>query len=125
MGAKWAFQLLPNTPGILGKGYRVDPETQAIEDEVDAVLQCKFNFHGINKLVIRLGPKEGQKDYEEHDNVAQVNYPDFSAHSYNELSPSEKADLMKGIILEVFGWLSTNFEDAQCFDKAQEKLGWP
>ena len=125
MRPRWAFQLLPNKPGVLGKGFRVDPDTQAIEDEVNKVLQCKFNFHGISKLVIRLGPKDGEKDYHEHISVAQKYYPDFDVRTYKGLNPSEKEELMRRIILEVFVWLISNFEDAQCFEKAIRDLDWP
>lgn len=125
MRPKWAFQLLPNNPGILGKGYRVDPDTQSIEDEVNAVLQRKFGFHGISKLVIRLGPKDGERDYYEHTGVAQKYYPGFDIHTYSELNSDKKKTLMRGIILEVFDWLITSFEDAQIFDKARKDLGWP
>ena len=31
---------------------------------------------------------------------------------------------MRKIVLEVFEWLISNFEDAQCFEKAQKDLGW-
>ncbi len=124
MRAKWAFQLLPNTPGILGKGFRVDEITQTIEGEVNSVLQCKFNFHGISKLVIRLGPKEGERDYHEHTGVAQKYYPDFDIHSYKDLNDKEKQDVMKSIIKNVFEWLLDNFDDAQCFENAQKDLGW-
>ena len=124
MRPKWAFQLLPSAPGVLGKGFRVDPVTQAIEDEVNEVLQCKFNFHGVSKLVIWLGKKEGQQDYEEHGNVAQKNHPSFDVHSYNALTAQEKEDAMKAIVLEVFSWLTSSFEDAQCFEKAKKDLNW-
>jgi hypothetical protein len=125
MRPKWAFQLLPNKPDVLGKGYRVDPDTQLIEDEVNTVLQCKFGFHGIIKLVIRLGPKDGERDYYEQTGVAQKYYPGFDIKTYNELSSEKKKALMRGVVLEVFDWLITNFEDAQCFDKARKDLGWP
>ena len=124
MRPKWAFQLLPNTPKVLGKGYRVDADTQAIEDEVNAVLQRKFNFHGISKLVIRLGPKEGDKDYHESHGVAQKLYEGFDVHRYNGLGRAEKVTCMREIILDVFDWLDNNFDDAQCFNEAKEKLNW-
>lgn len=124
MRPKWAFQLLPNIPEVLGKGFRVDLDTQAIEDEVNAVLQHKFGFHGISKLVIRLGPKEGERDYHEHIGVAQKYYPDFDIYTYRDLSSEEKKVLMRGIVLEVFDWLNSHFEDAQCFEKARKDLGW-
>jgi hypothetical protein len=125
MRPKWAFQLLPNTPDVLAKGFRVDPDTQALEDEVNAVLQRKFGFHGISKLVIRLGPKEGERDYHEHIGVAQKYYPAFDVYAYRSLSSDQKRRVMRGIVLEVFGWLTTHFEDAQCFEKARTDLGWP
>lgn len=124
MRPKWAFQLLPNTQGILGKGFRVDEITQAVEDEVNSVLQCKFNFHDISKLVIILGPKEGEKDYHEHTGVAQKYYPDFDIYSYKDLNKKEKQEVIKNIIKNVFEWLLANFDDAQCFEKAQKDLGW-
>ncbi|NWK57697.1 hypothetical protein HW115_18915 [Verrucomicrobiaceae bacterium N1E253] len=122
MRPKWAFQLLPNTPHVLGKGFRVDHDTQAIEDEVNSVLQCKFNFHGISKVVIRLGPKEGDKDYVESHGVAQKLYSDFDVHEYKDLEKNEKIQYMRGIIFEVLDWLYDNFDDAQCFRAAKEKL---
>lgn len=109
MRPKWAFQLLPNTPGVLGKGFRVDSDTQALEDEVNAVLQRKFGFHGISKLVIRLGPKDGERDYHEFDGVAQMYYPNFDVYAYSSLSAEQKMQVMRGIVLEVFGWLTTHF----------------
>lgn len=125
MRPRWAFQLLPNTPGVLGKGFRVDAETQALEDEVNAVLQRKFGFHGISKLVIRLGPQEDARDYHEAHGVAHKHHPAFDVHSYNSLDPGQKRQVMRGIILEVFAWLTTHFEDARCFEQALADLGWP
>ena len=122
MRPKWAFQLLPNTPGILSKGYRVDADTQAIEDEVNAVLQRSFGFHGVRKLVIRLGPKEGERDYHEHIGVAQKHYPDFDIYAYECMSSEAKNALMRSIVLEVFEWLISQFDDANCFKEAIDEL---
>ena len=124
MRPKWAFQLLPNTPHVLGIGFRVDPVTQALEDEVNGVLQRAFGFHGISKLVIRLGEKEGERDYHEHLGVAQKYYPDFDVVSYQAMSAEDKTTHMRSIVMEVFEWLITNFDDAQCFEDALETLGW-
>lgn len=124
MRPKWAFQLLPNTRDVLGKGFRVDEATQVLENEVNRILQCKFNFHGISKLVVRLGPKEDQKRYHEHISVATVHYPNFDANDYNELSSDEKTAHMKKIIYEVFDWLINNFDDAECFKNAKKELDW-
>jgi len=124
MRPKWAFQLLPSTPDVLHKGYRVDPDTQAIEDEVNAVLQRKFGFHGISKLVVRLGPNVGEKDYHEFQGVAWKSCPEFDVFAYRDLGAEEKRSHMRGIVLEVFAWLTSNFEDAQCFSKARIDLGW-
>lgn len=124
MRPKWAFQLLPSTRDILGKGYRVDSVTQKIEDEVNAVLQCKFDFHGISKLVIRLGPKDGTKDYHEHIGVAQKYYPNFDICAYKELDDEAKREAMIGIIKDVFNWLAETFDDAQIFQKAQTDCCW-
>jgi len=124
MRPKWAFQLLPNTPDVLSRGFRVDQDTQAIEDEVNALLQYKFGFHGISKLVIRLGFKEGEKDYLEGFGVAHKYYPSFDIVYYRALSSEEKIRVMRGIVLDVFDWLISNFEDAQCFEKTKHKLGW-
>lgn len=121
---KWSFQLLPNTPGVLGKGFRVDPVTQAIEDEVNEALPYYFKFHKIGKLVIRLGPKEGERDYHEHIGVAQKYYPDFDVHHYDTLSADDKEVVMRGIILEVLDWMIANFDDADCFKTAKERLKW-
>lgn len=124
MRPKWAFQLLPNEPGVLSKGYRVDPQTQEIEDEVNALLQCRFDFHGISKLVICLGPKKGKEDYSEWQGVAQKQYPNFDIHLYASLNNEDKAAVMHKIILQVFDWLISNFEDASIFKKVRSQLGW-
>lgn len=125
MRLKWAFQLLPSIPGILSKGFRVDPVTQAVEDEVNAVLQKKFEFHGISKLVIRLGPNDYEKrDYHEHIGVAQKRYPNFDVVNYNALSAEDKVIYMRRLIYEVFDWLIASFPDAQCFSRAKQDLGW-
>jgi hypothetical protein len=124
MRPKWAFQLLPNTPDVLGKGFRVDPVTQGVEDEVNAVLQRKFGFHGISKLVVRLGPQEGDEDYHEFDGVAQKSYPSFDVRAYRDLEAEQKRSYMKAVVLEVFAWLTSNFPDAQCFEQARLDLGW-
>src|SRR5262245_17642492 len=124
MRPKWAFQLLPNTPDVLGKGFRVDPVTQELEDEVNAVLQRKFGFHGVSKLVVLLGPRVGEKDYHEHDGVAQKCYPGFDVGAYRDLDADQKRSYMKAVVLEVFAWLTSNFQDAQCFERARTDLGW-
>jgi hypothetical protein len=124
MRPKWAFQLLPLAPDILAKGFRVDPVTQALEDEVNAVLQRKFDFHGISKLVVRLGPKQDERDYYEAHGVAQKHYPNFDANAYLSLDAEQKRKFMRGVVLEVFAWLTSSFNDAQCFEKASVDLGW-
>ena len=124
MRPKWAFQLLPSTPGVLGKGFLVDSNTQAIEDEVNALLQYKFGFHGISKLVIRLGPKDGEMDYHEGFGVAYKHYPKFDIVAYKSLHPEDRVQVMRKIILEVFNWLILSFTDAQCFEKTIQRLGW-
>jgi hypothetical protein len=124
MRPKWAFQLLPLAPDVLGKGFRVDPVTQELEDEVNAVFQRKFDFHGISKLVVRLGPKEGERGYYEAHGVAQKHYPSFDANAYLALSADEKRRAMRSIVLNVFAWLTATFSDAHCFEKARVDLGW-
>ena len=91
---------------------------------MNALLQHKFGFHRISKLVVRLGPKEGQKDYHEGFGVAHKYYPNFDTIIYKSLSPEGKRSVMRNIVLEVFDWLISNFEDAQCFEKAKRDLGW-
>ncbi len=121
---KWGFQLLPNTPNVLGVGYRVDPVTQELEDDVDNALPYHFRFHKIKKLVIRLGLKDGEQDYFESNGVAQKYFPDFDIHNYKSLSEEEKRREIKRIILIVFKWLIDEFDDAECFEIARQKLKW-
>lgn len=109
---------------MLGIGFRVDPLTQEIEDEVDNALPYHFRFHKVSKLVIKLGPKDGEKDYVEGLGVALKHYPDFNVNEYKEMNESKKTETMRTIILEVFDWLIENYEDAQCFVAAKEKLKW-
>ena len=99
---KWSFQLLPNTLDVLGKGGLVDSTTQAIEDQVNEALPYYFKFHKIGKLVIRLGFKQGERDYYEVLGVAQKYYPAFDIHHYASLEDGEKVATMRRIILEVF-----------------------
>ena len=118
------FQLLPNTRGVLGVGYRVDPITQSIEDEVDNALPYRLRFHKISKLVIALGPAKNEKDYIEALGVAQKQYPDFDIYAYKAMSDAEKITTMRRVILEVFDWLIVNFQDSDCFRITKEKLKW-
>jgi len=48
---KWSFQLLPNTPNVLGKGFRVDPVTQALEDEVNDALKGEEEHEVMQKML--------------------------------------------------------------------------
>jgi hypothetical protein len=121
---KWSFQILPLTPGVLGKGYRVDSITQTIEDEVNDALPYFFRFHKISKLVIGLGPKQKERDYHEIGGVAQKHYPDFDVHKYATLSNEEKVVAMRRIVMEVFDWLIATFDDSQCFQTAKRGLNW-
>ncbi len=121
---KWGFQLSPTTRDVLGVGYRVDPLTKEIEDEVDNTLPYRFRFHGISKLVIKLGPSEKEKDYVEGFGVALKHYPDFDIYEYKDLPSEEKTKVMRRIILDVFDWLIHTFEDAQTFQVTKEKLKW-
>ena len=64
--AQWKFQLCPNEKDSLGKGFRVDPVAQAVEDEINDALRYPFKFHGVIKIVIRFGPSPTpEKDYVE------------------------------------------------------------
>lgn len=122
---KWSFQLLPNVPGIVGNGFRMDTAAQDIEDEVNAALPYHFRFHKVGKLVIGLGvPSNPQKDYLEVLGVATKQYPDFDLRAYKALAEEEKKMALRKVTLEVFAWLSSNFVDAQCFVSATEKLNW-
>ncbi|NRB81896.1 MAG: hypothetical protein HRU38_25110 [Saccharospirillaceae bacterium] len=121
---RWGFQLLPVKPGVLAIGYRVDPLTQSIEDEVDNALPYHFRFHKISKLVILLGPNKENPQYIESNGIAKYGYQGFDVDYYLKLNESEKAKHIQGIILEVFKWLIENYDDSNCFEEALTKLNW-
>ncbi len=54
--AVWKFQLLPGTPGILGERFQIDETMGLFANEVNDALHYPFRFHGVNKIVIELGP---------------------------------------------------------------------
>ncbi len=104
--ARWKFQLCPNRRGVIGVGYRLDPIGQAFEDRVNEAMPYPFGFHGVNKIVIRLGPSDrGEKDYVEELGVGQKQYLRFSCEGYNDASPAAR-------------------EETQFVEKASRKLGW-
>jgi|JI6StandDraft_1071083.scaffolds.fasta_scaffold19309_5 hypothetical protein len=124
---KWSFQLLPLTTDVLGTGYRVDPATQSVEDEVNIALPYYFRFHKISKLVVSLGPTDGirgKRDYHEILGVAEKHYPDFDIHAYAALSDVMKIQEMRRIVMSVLDWMIATFDDSQCFQTAKTKLRW-
>jgi hypothetical protein len=123
--AQWKFQLCPNEKDSLGKGFRIDPIGQGVEDEVNDALRYPFKFHGVNKLVIRLGPAARScKDYIEHAGVGTKQYPSFSSAEYLNASDGEKRIIMEDITKDVFRWILAEFDDVEFVHKAIANLGW-
>ena len=120
--SQWKFQLLPNEPGVIHVGYRMDAIGQKIEDEVNDALRYPLGFHGVNKIVLCLGQTATfEGNYVELGGVGQKQYDDFDASEYRGMSDDEKAKKIKGVVLETFDW----FEDAEFVKTGRKNLGWP
>ena len=123
--AQWKFQICPNEKDRLSLGYGLDPIGQAFENRVNEALRYPFRFHKVNKLVIKLGPKEYvYKDYEEVLGVGLKQYPQFSYDEYIAALPQEREQMLTAITKNVFRWLLAEFDDAQFVEKAAQNLGW-
>lgn len=123
--AQWKFQLCPNEKNVIGTGFRMDPAGQKVENEVNDALSYPFRFHGVNKLVIKIGKSPvDSPDYVEMLGVGVKQYPDFCAQSYLQKGGNERREELIQICKSVFGWFLHNFDDADFAEKAAARLGW-
>jgi len=123
--ARWKFQLSPNVSGVIGKGYRMDAVGQEIEDEVNDALPGYLKFHGVNKIVVKLGPSvKHEKDYYEMLGVGLKQWNEFDLQSYTNARESEKRQVLRDCVIQVFRWIQKNFDDTAFVDKAKDNLPW-
>jgi len=124
--ARWKFQLCPNQRDAFGNGFRLDAVGEAFEERVNDAMPFPLGFHGVNKIVIRLGPPghAGIKDYGEVLGVGEKQYPNFSYQHYMAASPPEREALLEAVTRDVFRWLVDAHADARFVAKAAGKLGW-
>lgn len=123
--AQWKFQLCPHQKDVIGIGFRMDPIGQKVENEVNDALRYPFRFHGVNKIVVKLGKSPvDSPDYVEMAGVGVKQYPDFCAQSYLQKSDEERREELIQISKSVLGWFLHNFDDAEFARKAAERLEW-
>lgn len=123
--ARWKFQLCPNIPGIIGKGYRMDTVGQSVAEEVNNALPGYLKFHGVNKIVVCLGPNVGNKpDYLEVLGVGLKQVNGFDLNLYANLGDAEKRQSLQGCVIQVLRWIQENFDDTAFVDKAKCKVFW-
>ena len=123
--AQWKFQLCPNKKDVVAVGYRLDPIGQAVETMINDALSYPFRFHGVNKIVIRLGPpEEATADYREVLGVGMKQYPDFHWDAYVAGSPDKKREMLIDATKNVFRWLLSEFDDVDFVRKGVNNLGW-
>ncbi|GEM_PF-2245508 len=123
--SQWKFQFCPNEKDVIAAGYRMDDVGAAVEREVNDALRYPFGFHGINKVVIRLGlPRSYSQDYIELLGVGIKQYADFSARDYLRLPPAGRRECLLDIVKVTFSWFLDNFDDAFFVEKCVKNLGW-
>ena len=122
---QWKFQLCPNMKHAVAFGYRLDEVGEAVEREVNDAIKYPLKFHGVKKIVVRLGPSSVKTpDYIELLGVGKKQYPNFNAEAYLAMSELQRRSQLLDISKSVFKWLVTNFEDADFALKAGERMGW-
>ncbi|NRA30134.1 MAG: hypothetical protein HRU11_07705 [Parvularculaceae bacterium] len=103
----------------------MDDVGEEVERIVNDALRYPFHFHGINKIVVRLGPSPNNApDYIELMGVAKKQYTAFSADEYVGLAEERRRRELILIVQSVFDWLLEEFEDAEFIKAAQQNLGW-
>ncbi len=103
----------------------MDPVGQTVESEVNDALRYPFKFHGVNKIVVKLGKSPVESpDYVELLGVGVKQYPDFCAQSYLQKCEEGRREELVQISESVFGWLIHNFDDAEFARRAAERLEW-
>ena len=123
--AVWKFQLLPHVPDVIGRGYRMDPIGQAIDQEVNDALPYRFRFHKISKIVLVLGPGSMLDSiYTEALGVAQKVVPSFDLLEYARASEARKVSMLRAVIVSELQWFEQSFDDAGFIAKARAKLTW-
>src|SRR3982750_1398502 len=118
--AVWKFQLLPHVPDVIGRGYRMDPIGQAIDQEVNDALPYRFRFHKISKIVLVLGPGSMLDSiYTEALGVAQKVVPSFDLLEYARASEARKVSMLRAVIVSELQWFEQSFDDAGFIAKAR------
>lgn len=122
----WNFQLLPGKPGIISPNrYRMDSAGEAMENLVNNALPSYLKFHGVNKIVLQLGPSNRDGPlYSEILGVGTLIVPDFDTARYTAAPDEEKSTFLRQTIRQAFGWIIEQYPDSGSFKKALESLGW-
>lgn len=103
----------------------MDAVGEEVEEQINSAFSYPFNFHGVNKIVVRLGPSLIETpDYVEILGVGKKQYPNFCASDYKAKSDDERRSELLSVAKAVFEWLDQNFEDAEFVRKAASKLDW-
>ena len=124
--ATWKFQFCPNEPDVINVGYRMDEVGEDVEREVNAALRLPFRFHGVSKIVVRLGPSQAKApDYHEVLGVGRKQYPSFDASSYLAHDDTDRRRVLIGVVDTVFVWFRHTFDDADFVRMAADRLSLP
>jgi hypothetical protein len=103
----------------------MDPIGEEIESEVNDALPGYLKFHGVNKIVVKLGPNgENAKDYSEVLGVGVKQWNAFDLGGYVMADEPAKRRLLRDCVTEVFSWIESNFADAEFVKKARNKVPW-
>ena len=125
MKNRWNFQLLPTMPHVVAKGYRMDAVGEQVEKEVNDALPGYLKFHGVNKIVLKLGPNiENVPDYVEILGVGSKQWPDFDLQRYVDTNEAEKRRMLCETIVGFFAWIERSFNDAVFVRGARSKVPW-
>lgn len=103
----------------------MDSVGEVIESAINDALRYPFKFHGVNKIVVRLGASPIKTpDYIEMEGVGKKQFPEFNPQAYLALKEAQRQECLIAIAKSVFQWLTQNFEDADFARSAAERLNW-
>ena len=112
-------------PHVVAKGYRMDAVGEQVEKEVNDALPGYLKFHGVNKIVLKLGPNiENDPDYVEILGVGSKQWTDFDLQRYVDTNEAEKRRMLCETIVGFFAWIERSFNDASFVRGARSKVPW-
>ena len=82
---------------------------EPIELRIYRSIPKRFDFGGVKKVVVQVGPEPAGPEYQVLLGVGVFNYPDFDMQHFLKAEPTEQSGIVTRVIREAFSSLAERF----------------